>query len=236
MNTWRRSLPALSTRADKAINSNLNFNLDSTAGRYCTQRQSHTSSTPYIILPPPSRRESRPQRSQQQRLPPSLATMAPWSAALTRYAQTPDPSRLPSTEVLHWDDQTITIHDGFEKAKYHFLVLPRIPFLRRTSTADDPAGAAKQGATTDQDDSAKTPPPPQLQSVGGKLTFGATVSSTKTKGVKVPYNHLASLSDLLRSPFAPEVLDAMTVAAEKVRYDRYEYIALPALPASPIVP
>ncbi|GAA5925533.1 DNA 5'-adenosine monophosphate hydrolase [Sporobolomyces koalae] len=55
-----------------------------------------------------------------------------WSAVLESYARMKNPEReLPERVMLTVNSQTLTIFDGFEKAKYHFLVLPRDPF--RTS-------------------------------------------------------------------------------------------------------
>lgn len=120
-----------------------------------------------------------------------------WSAALTRYAKATDPAALPSNEILHWDEQTITMYDGFDKAKFHFLVLPRIPF-KRTASASALA----------QDKSGK----PSLQAVGGRLSLGSSDASNI-----VPASHLQSITSLLRSPYAGEVLDAMERAGHEVR-------------------
>ncbi|GAA6061473.1 hypothetical protein JCM10212_002552 [Sporobolomyces blumeae] len=52
-----------------------------------------------------------------------------WSAVLQSYARLKDPEKdLPPGVWLASDDATLTIFDGFEKAKFHFLVLPRDPF------------------------------------------------------------------------------------------------------------
>ncbi|GAA5840487.1 hypothetical protein JCM3766R1_000302 [Sporobolomyces carnicolor] len=52
-----------------------------------------------------------------------------WSAVLANYAKMRDPERqLPSGVLLNVNAETLTIFDGYEKAKYHFLVLPRDPF------------------------------------------------------------------------------------------------------------
>lgn len=220
MNAWRPSLQALHTQAQATKNLSKNI----TAGIQ-RARQAHAAtnlSSRRNAAPPPPQQQRRAKSNNSTRPPPSFATMAPWSAALTRYAQTPDPSKLAPTEVLHWDDQTITIHDGFEKAKYHFLVLPRIPFRRRKPKADAASGSGsgiQQSSTTpaaEADKDGDDIKPPQLQSVGGKLTFGASSNQSEAAAATVPKNHIFNLSDLLRSPYAAEVLDAMSVTAERV--------------------
>ncbi|BGP16410.1 hypothetical protein JCM10213_004034 [Rhodosporidiobolus nylandii] len=52
-----------------------------------------------------------------------------WSAVLQNYARMKDPEReLDKGVLLRSDEKTLVIFDGFEKAKYHFLVMPRDPF------------------------------------------------------------------------------------------------------------
>ncbi|GAA5916658.1 DNA 5'-adenosine monophosphate hydrolase [Sporobolomyces salmoneus] len=52
-----------------------------------------------------------------------------WNAVLSSYAKMKDPEReLPAGVLLNVNSETLTIFDGYEKAKYHFLVLPRDPF------------------------------------------------------------------------------------------------------------
>ncbi|GAA5857930.1 hypothetical protein JCM1840_000972 [Sporobolomyces johnsonii] len=52
-----------------------------------------------------------------------------WSAVLEAYARKPHPERdLPEGVWLCNDERTLTIFDGYEKAKFHFLVMPRDPF------------------------------------------------------------------------------------------------------------
>ncbi|TIA72578.1 hypothetical protein E3P92_02176 [Wallemia ichthyophaga] len=53
---------------------------------------------------------------------------APQNAKLAEF----DPESLPKSEVLLYDDKTVTIHDKFPKAKYHFLILLRQPFNIRS--------------------------------------------------------------------------------------------------------
>ncbi|GAA5819978.1 hypothetical protein JCM11251_005433 [Rhodosporidiobolus azoricus] len=51
-----------------------------------------------------------------------------WNAVLEGYARLKRPQKeLPPGVWLASDDKTLTIFDGFEKAKYHFLVMPRDP-------------------------------------------------------------------------------------------------------------
>lgn len=136
---------------------------------------------------------------------------------MTRYAKHPDPSSLPTTEVFHWDDQTITIHDGFEKAQYHFLVLPRIPFKRRkVDRGDDTNGTRPQQG------------PSKLQAAGGKLALG----QTSNDGL-VPASHLESISTLMRSPYANEVLGAMESAAQETSRRIRDLMPATSLPTTP---
>ncbi|KAK4054550.1 aprataxin-like protein [Microbotryomycetes sp. JL201] len=53
-----------------------------------------------------------------------------WDAVLERYAKLKEPDKhlAPSVLLMH-DDKCLTIFDGYEKAKFHFLVLPRDPFI-----------------------------------------------------------------------------------------------------------
>ncbi|KAJ9127763.1 hypothetical protein QFC24_000046 [Naganishia onofrii] len=57
---------------------------------------------------------------------------------LTHYASLtkPDTQLPPDVYLLH-DSWTLTIFDKFPKAKYHFLVLPRVPFPLNNSSNDD---------------------------------------------------------------------------------------------------
>ncbi|KAJ9125092.1 hypothetical protein QFC22_000045 [Naganishia vaughanmartiniae] len=57
---------------------------------------------------------------------------------LTHYAalSTPDTELPPDVYLLH-DRWTLTIFDKFPKAKYHFLVLPRVPFPPADNQDDD---------------------------------------------------------------------------------------------------
>lgn len=122
--------------------------------------------------------------------------MAPkWNQALVRIASAKDPATLPTDDkVLFYDNHTITIYDKFAKAKYHFLVLPRIPFKATSSQASV--------------ESAKTAP--TLVAANGKLNFGATSSNT------VPASHMNSISTLLASPYAAQVLEAMRRTSDRV--------------------
>lgn len=122
--------------------------------------------------------------------------MAPqWNQALVRIASAKDPTTLPTDDnVLFFDDRTITIFDKFAKARYHFLVLPRIPFKAS-------APAARNGSR---------PGTPTLTAANGKLNFGSTSSNT------VPPSHMNSLSSLMASPYAAEVLDTLRETSERV--------------------
>ena len=121
--------------------------------------------------------------------------MAPrWNQALVRIASARDPTALPSTDrILFYDDRTITIYDGFAKAKYHYLVLPRIPFKLSTSRSPISQQAA-----------------PTLSASNGRLNFGASSSNI------VPASHMLSISSLLASPYAAEVLEAVHKASDRV--------------------
>lgn len=122
--------------------------------------------------------------------------MAPkWNQALVRIASAKDPATLPTDDkALFYDEHTITIYDKFAKAKYHFLVLPRIPFKLSSSAPSGHLGSN----------------PPTLAASNGKLNFGATRSNT------VPVTHMDSVSTLLASPYASEVLVALRDTSERV--------------------
>lgn len=122
--------------------------------------------------------------------------MAPtWNKALVRIASAKDPSTLPSDDkVLFYDERTVTIYDKFAKAQYHFLVLPRIPFKASSSGSKAQASAGT----------------PTLSAANGKLNFGATSSNN------VPPSHMLSISALLASPYAAEVLEAVRKASAQV--------------------
>lgn len=52
-----------------------------------------------------------------------------WNTVLQEYARLSSPDKqLPEGVFLRGDSKTIAIFDGYEKAKYHFLVMPRDPF------------------------------------------------------------------------------------------------------------
>lgn len=118
-----------------------------------------------------------------------------WSQALVQIASAQDPTNLLSEDrVLFYDEHTITIYDKFAKAKYHFLVLPRIPFKTTMSVSSSQA----QRAT------------PTLSAANGKLNLGATSSNS------VPASHMKSISTLLASPYAANVLEAVRKTSERV--------------------
>lgn len=60
-----------------------------------------------------------------------------WSNALAQYARTKDLGALPQGTLLRSDEHTLTIYDGYPKAKFHFLVLPRVPFTLLPRGAED---------------------------------------------------------------------------------------------------
>lgn len=41
---------------------------------------------------------------------------------------------LPSSMLVDADEHTYTIYDGYPKAQFHFLILPRLPFKVRSET------------------------------------------------------------------------------------------------------
>ncbi|PWN41091.1 hypothetical protein IE81DRAFT_187534 [Ceraceosorus guamensis] len=59
-----------------------------------------------------------------------------WSSALAQYARTKDLNTLPEGTLLRSDEHTLTIYDGYPKAKFHFLVLPRVPFQLQSSDSE----------------------------------------------------------------------------------------------------
>ncbi|GAA6051711.1 hypothetical protein JCM3770_002695 [Rhodotorula araucariae] len=62
--------------------------------------------------------------------PPPGSTSMSWNTVLEKFARLPRPEReLPEGVWAASDSRTLTIFDGYEKAKYHMLVLPRDPFL-----------------------------------------------------------------------------------------------------------
>lgn len=64
----------------------------------------------------------------------------PWNLELRRIAETKNPIQLQNTSVVAWDDHTYVIYDGYPKAQFHFLILPRIPFV---ITEESPSGRKK---------------------------------------------------------------------------------------------
>ncbi|GAA5950751.1 hypothetical protein JCM3765_000596 [Sporobolomyces pararoseus] len=63
-----------------------------------------------------------------------------WSNVLSNYSKLKDPeiNELPKGVCLEFNNETLTIFDGFEKAKYHFLILPRDPFPIDLSKGEKP--------------------------------------------------------------------------------------------------
>lgn len=140
-----------------------------------------------------------------------------FKGALTEYASTKDPQTIPRDVLLCYDQWTLAIFDKFEKAKFHMLVLPRMPFALpeepdATPSADkkDTSNAPSSSAGADGDEpQAKRP---KLGLSGGKLTFGTST------GKHVPNSHLESIRTLLASPHAAYVFDKMHKMALKVRH------------------
>ncbi|KDN44945.1 hypothetical protein K437DRAFT_256810 [Tilletiaria anomala UBC 951] len=151
-------------------------------------------------------------------------------SALTRYAQTKDPSKLPRDVCLTYDDWTIVIFDAYEKAKFHFLVLPRIPFPLSDSVQSEHKQQNSQPGGTDyatvkglgspatdgcgagsalSDDRASKKP--KLALAGDKLAFGTTGCKT------VPTRHLQDINTLLASPYASQVFGRLKAMAERVK-------------------
>lgn len=118
----------------------------------------------------------------------ATAPSAPhWRRALLDIAATPQPDAVPApNRIYQSDERTYTIYDGFDKAKYHFLVLPRLPYPLPPGTK-----------------------PPMLKTAHGKLNFGAASSS-------IPPSHLHDVSSLLASPYAAQVLADLRTASDRV--------------------
>ncbi|PWN32057.1 uncharacterized protein FA14DRAFT_111471, partial [Meira miltonrushii] len=126
-----------------------------------------------------------------------------WNTALTGFAKSHNPkSQLPKGVHLRSDSHTLAIYDGYPKAKFHFLVLPRIPF-----TLDQ----VNNNLAGTQSSSSSPASKPALRLAGGKLALGSS-----SKGQTVPASHLHSLSTLLASPYAWEVLEKMRKQCESV--------------------
>lgn len=136
---------------------------------------------------------------------------ASWNTALTQFAKTANPkSQLPKGVYLRSDSHTLAIYDGYAKAKFHFLILPRIPF--NLDQAKSNGKDANSGNASGSNSSSSSPPAkPALGLAGGKLALGSS-----SKGQTVPASHLHSLSSLLASPYASEVLDKMRKQSESV--------------------
>ncbi|CAD6567127.1 MAG: hypothetical protein CYPHOPRED_001452 [Cyphobasidiales sp. Tagirdzhanova-0007] len=62
--------------------------------------------------------------------------MASWQDALVRYAKTKDPRALPPEVLLLHTDHTLTIWDKYPKARFHYLTLPRLPFVESASKTE----------------------------------------------------------------------------------------------------
>ncbi|BGP48259.1 aprataxin-like protein [Rhodotorula kratochvilovae] len=76
---------------------------------------------------------------------PSSRPAMSWNAVLESYARLRRPEReLPEGVWVANDERTLTIFDGYEKAKYHMLVLPRDPF----PPAEDAGGTVPSRALT----------------------------------------------------------------------------------------
>ncbi|KAK0561812.1 aprataxin-like protein [Tilletia horrida] len=119
---------------------------------------------------------------------------AGWANALTQIAKTKDPvpGNVPDgTRLVDHDSHTITIEDKWPKSTFHHLVLP------------SEASKGKEGVDA-------STAPPKLGLAGGRLSGGTSAS-----GNTVPASHLQSLSTLLASPYAAQVLAAMRTASDR---------------------
>lgn len=149
--------------------------------------------------------------------------VASWRAALTNYAKT-DPTTLGSDVLLHHDDQTMTIYDGYDKAKFHFLVLPRIPFRL---TQED-----KEAVQRQIEEDAKVPPSaPSVKH--GKLVMDSSRPILRPTRDFVPQSHYASLADLLDTPYAGVVLRALDKAAKETVSRIQKMMPSTVLPGEP---
>ncbi len=133
----------------------------------------------------------------------------PWASALTTYAKTVDPSKLPSDICLMFDDWTIVIYDKFAKSKFHFLVIPRMPFKL---DKQDPSTDSRDSASDDPsaNSSPREAKKPKLELQGGKLALGTSASG------RVPEGHLEDVSTLLASPYAAQILGKLRATADRV--------------------
>lgn len=133
---------------------------------------------------------------------------AGWHTALTQFAKTVNPkNQLPKGVYLRSSSHTLTIYDGYPKARFHFLVLPRIPFKldhhqTNLNNNQNIALESSQSSSTSK---------PSLALAGGKLALGSSA-----KGQIVPSAHLHSLNSLLASPYAAVVLNKMRIESESV--------------------
>ncbi|KAK4702895.1 aprataxin, partial [Phenoliferia sp. Uapishka_3] len=127
--------------------------------------------------------------------------MASWNSVLEGYARQKDPrASIPSGVFLSSDDHTLTIFDGYEKAKYHFLVM----------------------RASNNSLSSKLEEPPELNftyalSAPARDPFNLSPTKDALVTSKVPSKDLVSLSALLKSPHALEVLTALKTSSEKVK-------------------
>ncbi|GHJ87757.1 hypothetical protein NliqN6_4159 [Naganishia liquefaciens] len=72
----------------------------------------------------------------------------------------PDRELAPDVYLLH-DSHTVTVFDKFPKAKYHFLVLPRIPF---PLASEDVAGGSSETETQSESDLSASDAPSSMSS------------------------------------------------------------------------
>ncbi|PWN53460.1 hypothetical protein IE53DRAFT_384027 [Violaceomyces palustris] len=125
----------------------------------------------------------------------NLGRGAGWNKALVNYAKTVDPKRsLDPSVLVACDEKTITIRDGYPKAKYHYLVLPRIPFqLEKAAAVRDQVHQDEQQGSSKE----------TLRVSGGRLSLGPSKSD------RIPPFHLESLESVLASPHCEQVFSAL---------------------------
>ncbi|KDE08898.1 hypothetical protein MVLG_00994 [Microbotryum lychnidis-dioicae p1A1 Lamole] len=105
---------------------------------YCQSTSAARSTA--IPIPPPRVRVSLAARHQPW---PSMPNPAAWNAVLEQYARLHNPEcELPKGVHLLSDSKCVTIFDGYEKAKYHFLVMPRYPFPLESSSSPSSASTS----------------------------------------------------------------------------------------------
>ncbi|SCV71929.1 BQ2448_4623 [Microbotryum intermedium] len=130
---------------------------------------------------------------------------AAWNAVLEQYARFKNPHReLPQGVHLLSDSKCVTIFDGYEKAKYHFLVMRTYCITRNHFT---------ESTLITVDDTRVARDPFHLDSSSNS----ASNNSTSTASSSVPSSHLTSLKALRKSPHCLPVLRALQEQAQQVQ-------------------